>query len=156
MRVMTWNVARRSSRLAEQAAALVSRDPDVVALQEVTAATLPLWRARAGADRASPRPRIAGCRRPLPRPRRRSRRTGVLLGPSAARRDPSATLPVPCAETALAALADAAIGPVEIHCLHVPNAANGWVRAHTLHRCSSAAAFGSLLAALPLIVHCAT
>jgi exonuclease III len=32
MRVITWNVARRSSRLAEQAAALASRDPDVVAL----------------------------------------------------------------------------------------------------------------------------
>jgi exonuclease III len=44
MRVITWNVARRSSRLAEQAAALASREPDVVALQEVTKSTLPLWR----------------------------------------------------------------------------------------------------------------
>jgi exonuclease III len=24
------------------------------------------------------------------------------------------------------------IGPIEIHCLHVPNAANGWVKPHTL------------------------
>ena len=32
----------------------------------------------------------------------------------------------------MAALADGAVGPVEIHCLHVPNAANGWVKAHTL------------------------
>ena len=45
MRVVSWNVARRSSRLAEQAAALARRDPDVVALQEVTKRTLPLWRA---------------------------------------------------------------------------------------------------------------
>ena len=47
-------------------------------------------------------------------------------------RDASATLPVPWVETAVAAVADAAIGPVEIHCLHVPNAANGWVKASTL------------------------
>ena len=138
MRVMTWNVARRSSRLAEQAAALASRDPDVVALQEVTLRRFrsggPCWSGSGFPTSAhrwmSPTPPAAP---PSPR------RTGVLLGPSAARRDPSATLPVPCAETALAALADAAIGPVEIHCLHVPNAANGWVKAHTLHRCSSAA-----------------
>ena len=131
MRVITWNVARRSSRLAEQAAALAGRDPDVVALQEVTDATLPLWRAvleriglphvRASLDSADP------CRAPASR-----RRTGVLLGSSAALRGPSATLPVPRVETAVAALVDAGIGPVEIHCLHVPNAANGWVKASTL------------------------
>ena len=102
MRVITWNVARRSSRLAEQAAALAGREPDVVALQEVTDATLPLWRAvleriglphvRASLDSADP------CRAPASR-----RRTGVLLGSSAALRGPSATLPVPWVETAVAA-----------------------------------------------------
>ena len=131
MRVITWNVARRSSRLAEQVAALASREPDVVALQEVTKMTLPLWRAlleriglphvQTSLDSADP------SRAPASR-----RRTGVLLGSRTALRGPSATLPVPWAETALAALADGAIGPVEIHCLHVPNAANGWVKAHTL------------------------
>jgi exonuclease III len=131
MRVITWNVARRSSRLAEQAAALASREPDVVALQEVTKMTLPLWRAlleriglphvRASLDAADP------SRAPASR-----RRTGVLLGSSAAFRNPSATLHVPWVETAVAAVADAAIGRVEIHYLHVPNAANGWVKAHTL------------------------
>ena len=94
LRVITWNVARRSSRLAEQAAALASREPDVVALQEITDTTLPLWRAvleriglphiRASLDTADP------ARRPAQR-----RRTGVLLGSSKALRDPSATLPVP-------------------------------------------------------------
>ena len=131
MRVITWNVARRSSRLAEQAAALASREPHVVALQEVTKTTLPLWRALleriglphvlASLDGADP------SRAPASR-----RRAGVLLGSSQALRGPSVTLPVPWAETALAALADTAVGPVEIHCLHVPNAANGWVKAHTL------------------------
>ena len=45
MRIITWNVARRTSLLADQAAVLSSRAPDVVALQEVTTRTLPLWRA---------------------------------------------------------------------------------------------------------------
>ncbi|MDQ5831711.1 MAG: endonuclease/exonuclease/phosphatase family protein [Actinomycetota bacterium] len=130
MRVITWNVARRSSRLAEQAAALASRELDVVALKEVTDATLPLWRAvleriglphiRASLDSAG------SLRAPASR-----RRTGVLVGSRAALRGPSVTLPVPWGESALAAVADTAIGPVEIHCLHVPNAANGWVKAHT-------------------------
>ena len=131
LRVITWNVARRSSRLAEQAASLASREPDVVALQEVTDATLPLWRAvleriglphiRASLDSADP-PATPASRR----------RTGVLVGSRAELRDPFVTLPVPWAETAVAAVADTAIGPVEIHCLHVPNAANGWVKARTL------------------------
>ena len=131
LRLITWNVARRSSRLAEQAASLASRELDVVALQEVTDGTLPLWTAvleriglphiRASLNGADP------SREPASR-----RRTGVLVGSRAALRDPSVTLPVPWAETAVAAVADTAIGPVEIHCLHVPNAANGWVKAHTL------------------------
>jgi endonuclease/exonuclease/phosphatase family metal-dependent hydrolase len=105
--------------------------PDVVALQEITDTTLPLWRAvleriglphiRASLDTADP------ARTPAQR-----RRTGVLLGSSEALRDPSATLPVPWAETAVAAVAATAIGPIEIHCLHVPNAANGWVKPDTL------------------------
>ena len=105
LRVITWNVARRSSRLAEQAASLASREPDVVALQEVTDATLPLWRAlleriglphiRASLDSADPR------RTPASR-----RRTGVLVASRAALRDPSVTLPVPWVETAVAAVSD--------------------------------------------------
>ena len=131
MRVITWNVARRSSRLVDQAAALASRAPDVVALPEVTDRTLPLWRLaleriglshlRSSLDHADP------SRAPADR-----RRTGVLLASTAALREPSATLPVPWSETALAAVAATAIGPVEIQCVHVPNAANGWVKAHTL------------------------
>jgi exonuclease III len=131
MRVITWNVARRSSRLAEQAAALAAREPDVVALQEITDRTLPLWRAvlariglphvRSSLDDADP------FRAPAER-----RRTGVLLASSTALGDPSATLAVPWPETVVAAVASSAIGPVEVHCLHVPNAANGWIKARTL------------------------
>ena len=131
MRVITWNVARRSSRLAEQAAALAGREPHVVALQEVSAATLPLWRAALGhlglSHVRSSLDAPDSARSPAQR-----RRTGVLLGSSAPLRDASTSLPVPWAETAVAAAADTAIGPIEFHTLHVPNASNGWVKVRTL------------------------
>jgi exonuclease III len=131
MRIVSWNVARRNSRLVEQAAALASREPDVVALQEVTNRTLPLWRAAlktiglpqvaASLDRADP------AREPASR-----RVTGVLLGARTPLAGASA-LPVPWPETALAAGASFdTTGPVELHCVHVPNAANGWVKPRTL------------------------
>jgi|SRR5947209_20517736 len=44
MRLITWNVAKRRSRLVEQATVLAEREPDIVALQEVTRRTLPVWR----------------------------------------------------------------------------------------------------------------
>jgi exonuclease III len=56
----------------------------------------------------------------------------VLLASSTALGDSSATLAVPWPETAVAAEASSAIGAVEVHCLHVPNAANGWIKARTL------------------------
>jgi exonuclease III len=45
MRLLSWNVAGRVSRQPEQAQVVAATAPDVVALQEVTARTLPLWRA---------------------------------------------------------------------------------------------------------------
>ena len=131
MRIVTWNVARRSSRLAEQAAVLARREADVVALQEVTNRTLPLWRAaletiglshvRTSLDQADP------AREPAAR-----RSTGVLLGSRMPLGDAPA-LPVPWPETVIAAVSSAAgIDVVELHCVHVPNAANGWVKVRTL------------------------
>jgi exonuclease III len=130
VRLVSWNVARRSSRLVEQAAALGGRDPDVVALQEITSRTLPLWRAaletigishvRASLDGADP------AREPAAR-----RSTGVLLGSRTPLRA-AAALPVPWPETAVAAVSHSAGTGVELHCVHVPNAANGWVKVRTL------------------------
>ncbi len=45
MRLVTWNVAGRVTRQREQAEVLALAGADVVALQEVTRRTLPLWRA---------------------------------------------------------------------------------------------------------------
>ncbi|HEV2875194.1 MAG TPA: endonuclease/exonuclease/phosphatase family protein [Thermoleophilaceae bacterium] len=71
MRLVTWNVAGRVARQPHQAEAIASVGADVVALQEVTARTLPMWRAALaemglGACETSldAAPRAAG-RRPL-------------------------------------------------------------------------------------------
>ena len=45
MRVVTWNVAGRVTRQPEQAEVVAAARADVVALQEVTSRTAPLWRA---------------------------------------------------------------------------------------------------------------
>jgi exonuclease III len=44
VRLLSWNVAGRVTRQPEQAAVVTAANADVVALQEVTARTLPLWR----------------------------------------------------------------------------------------------------------------
>jgi endonuclease/exonuclease/phosphatase family metal-dependent hydrolase len=43
LRLITWNVARRVETLPAQAAAIARREPDIVALQDVTARTLRAW-----------------------------------------------------------------------------------------------------------------
>jgi exodeoxyribonuclease III len=141
VRLITWNVNRRVSVLARQAAALAGRLPDVVALQEVTARSWPLWRAAletiglphavCSLDDADP------AREPITR-----RRTGVVI----AAREPLAaaeSLAVPWPETTMAAavacsppVADpddsSAAAVVVVHAVHVPNAANGWIKPDTL------------------------
>jgi exonuclease III len=48
MRLVTWNVAGKVGRLPDQAKALLGLGADVVALQEVTVRTEPLWREALG------------------------------------------------------------------------------------------------------------
>jgi exonuclease III len=131
LRVISWNVARRSSRLAEQAMVLAERQPDVIALQEITHRTAPLWKRalemigfphiRASLDEADPG------REPASR-----RATGVLVATRQLLEE-AAPLALPWPETTTAAAAwSQRAGRVEIHCVHVPNAANGWVKVRTL------------------------
>jgi exonuclease III len=131
LRLITWNTAARASLLIEQATALAGREPDVVALQEVTQRTASLWRevlpviglphVRISLDGADPARAPAG-----------RRRTGILIASRDRLTDAGSFLPVPRPETALAAVAATGDGPVEVHCVHVPNAANGWVKPRTL------------------------
>ena len=118
MRLISWNVNRRTSVLAEQAHALAEREPDVVAMQEITARSRDLW---AAAFATIGLPHVVWSWPPRPR------RTVVML---AAREplDPVESLVVPWPETALAA----GVAGVTVHTAHVPNAANGWVKPDTL------------------------
>jgi exonuclease III len=118
VRLVSWNVNRRVKLLAQQAHALAERGPDVVALQEITARTWPLWET---ALRTIGLPH-ARCSWP-PRPRR----TVVLIA-TREPHEPAEPLNVPWPETTLAARVEGVI----VHCAHVPNAANGWVKPDTL------------------------
>ena len=127
LRLITWNVARRVQALAAQAAAIAEREPDVVALQEVTVRTWPLWEAACATlgltdvlctlTRADPARSPAG-----------PRRTGVLLAAREALEPLAGPPGIPWAETALAAR----VAGVEVHTVHVPNAANGEIKPRTL------------------------
>lgn len=128
MRLISWNVNRRTSVLASQAAAIAEREPDVVALQEITARSRPLWEAALATIGL---PHVV-CSWP-PRPRR----TVVLI--AARELDPADSLEVPWPETALAAR----LGDVTVHNAHVPNAANGWVKPDTLAALRAGLAAGS-------------
>jgi exonuclease III len=112
VRLVTWNVAGRVTRQAEQAAAVSAIEPDVVALQEVTARTLPLWRdelERAGLT--SVETALKEGTRPVGRRR--------LLAVLTAAREPLRVLPapeVPWPERLLCC----ALGDVEVVNLHSP------------------------------------
>ncbi len=131
LRLITWNVARRSAQIVEQATALAIREPDAVALQEVTRRTVTVWRrafelmglvhVRASLDDADPARAPAG-----------RRTTGVMLATRAPLTDVDAGLAVPWPETALCATTETIRGPVELCCVHVPNAANGVTKVETL------------------------
>jgi exonuclease III len=112
VRLVTWNVAGRVSRQPEQARAIAGVGADVVALQEVTTRTLPLWRA-ALVDAG-----FGACEtalEQLPAVRR-----GRLLGVLTAARDALVRRPapanVPWPERVLCCL----VGDVEVVNLHSP------------------------------------
>jgi exonuclease III len=117
MRLISWNVNRRTSLLAEQAAALAAREPDVVALQEITARSWPMWQAAL---------KTIGLPHAVRSDPFRPRRTVVLI--AARDLEPADPLPVPWPESTVAAT----VGGVTVHAAHVPNAANGWVKPDTL------------------------
>jgi len=129
IRLITWNVARRSSRLVGQATVLAGRDPDVVALQELTKRTVPLWR-HAFTLMGLAHVRVSAVGGGMTGGDL-GRRTLVMV----ASRDALANvdqLSVPRSESAVGVLVCASSGSFEVHCVHVPNAANGWVKVKTL------------------------
>jgi exonuclease III len=110
--MLTWNVAGRVRRQAEQARAIAAVGADVVALQEVTPRTLPAWRA------ALAEAGFAACVSSLdtavvPKTRR-------TLGVLTAARNPLARLPSPADVPWPERILSCTAGDVEIVNLHSP------------------------------------
>lgn len=126
IRLVTWNVARRVNRLLDQATVLAEREPDLVALQEVTRRSLPLW------CRAFELMGMAHVRSSASAEATAGGRSYVMIGSRVALEEVDEPFAVPRPESAVSARARSASGPIEVHCVHVPNAANGWVKVETL------------------------
>jgi exonuclease III len=127
MRLITWNVARLRARLPDQAAALAQRKPDVVALQEVSRQTLPLWQhAFALMGMGHVRSSLEAA------PGTRPRATAVVVASRGPQREVAYAPSVPRPESALWTAVETGDRAVEVLCLHVPNAANGWIKPQTL------------------------
>jgi exonuclease III len=137
MRIISWNTNHRR-REAAQAEALLSRVPDIVALQEVTLATLPMLmrvlrhgglahvRATVGVDAAS----IT----------RGPRRYGVLIASRYPQGDnPEVALRSPWDEKVLTVVVETPFGALEVHTVHVPpGSSHAWMKVEVLesvYRC---------------------
>ena len=129
MRLVSWNVNRAVAKLDDQAAAVATLDPDVVALQEVTATTAPRW-----CEALAPRlPHIATTLDDAPAAREPAgpRR----LFPLVASRWPLAPCEppaLPWPETVVAVRVATPRCAFELFDAHVPNSRNGWIKVETL------------------------
>lgn len=129
MRLLSWNVNRARAKLAAQAEAVLARSPDLVALQEVTASTLPVWTELLAGEL----PHISSSLHDAPLDRRPAgpRRHAPLVAarwPLTAMAAPA----LPWPEVLASAVVDHPAGSFELHSLHVPNSRNGWVKVETL------------------------
>lgn len=118
-RLISWNVAGRVKKLTAQVNGLAGYKPHVVALQEVTATTIPIWqhelekqgyRVVTSVDLALNRHELVG-----------GRKYGVLT----ASQWPIKTLPptdfaVPWPERVLSVVVDSPWGQIELHNAHLP------------------------------------
>lgn len=142
--LLSWNVAGRTRRWPDQSAAVSRLDPDVVALQEVTAYTAELWRQALVSEGwcsfvfsfdVAP-----GSFSPTG-----PRRYSLVL----ASRLPLVThdreqFPIPWQERVLSATIDVPDGRVEITTTHVPpGASNGWIKVEHLEGLRLGLAAGS-------------
>ena len=130
MKLLSWNVAHRKS-WAAQVDAILSRAPDLIALQEVTARTvLSIW----GALNANGFPFVLhSCTRELAPDDCGARAYGELIAsrwPMQRIADEDCGLPWP--ERLLSAMIDTPCGAVELHTAYIPpGSSNGWTKVET-------------------------
>jgi exonuclease III len=119
VRLISWNLNKRRA-IYQQIEALASREPDLIALQEVTARNLVAVRdycTRIGL------PYVLDSKLT----KEISHRGYVVIAsrwPSRRKRRISALRPLPCTEATATALVDSPYGVIEIHAVHVPNMSN--------------------------------
>jgi exonuclease III len=111
--VVSWNVAGRVRRVAEQAAALGELGADVVALQEIRAGALAAWRSELEARGYE---HVLASEAPGTSP---ERRLGVLIAARVPLERAPSPAGLPWPERHLAAVVD---GAYELHDLHAPSA----------------------------------
>jgi len=123
LKLLCWNVAGRTTLMAEQAAAVLRRQADIVCLQEVRASTAPRWVRALAADGLG----SAGDSSAFMDSRRLFNLT--------ASRWPLNDLPAvgaPQPERVHSCLLDSAAGLIELHNAHVPPApSNGFAKIET-------------------------
>ena len=124
MKLISWNTASRTGSAELQVAALLDRCPDIVALQEVTRASLPLLKRSLDAGGLS---HVVSAV-PLNTPTSRARALGVMV---ASRFPLSATergLSLPnWPEKCVAVTVTSPLGSVEVNTVHVPpGRSHGW------------------------------
>jgi exonuclease III len=122
-------VAGRIALLPAQAQALAGAQPDLVSLQEVTAGSLPGWRAALAEAGMQSLASLGPDRDPAES--RGARRYGVLAAARWPLR-PLEPIGAPWPERVLSVLVQAPGAKLELHGAYVPQAANGWVKVETL------------------------
>jgi exonuclease III len=127
--ILSWNVAGRISRIAEQLERVLELDADVVCLQELTARSLPLWR-----ERLSAHGYLGIEHAPLPAAPDRARALGVLTATRAAS-SPTRVADVPWSERVLAVRLRDGTEVVNVHSPTSPKPDLVKVRTHeAVHR----------------------
>ena len=127
MRLVSWNVNGRSARLDDQIAALAVQQPDVLALQEVTATTAPRFHDRL------PQIGLAHVVDSFSLVPDHSRLTGPRqYGEIIASRWPLRALPPahaapPWPERLLSAILASPVGAIEVHTTHIPPRGVEWL-----------------------------
>src|SRR5687767_5559835 len=124
MRLISWNVQNPGApRLQKQITALAARAPDIVALQEVTTHSVPLFIARLaelGLTYATDSFGLAGDTTLLTGPRK----YGELVASRWPLNPLPANFPIPWPERVLSTLIASPWGTIEVHTTHLPNGAN--------------------------------
>jgi exonuclease III len=126
--VITWNVARRKTKVKDQVAYLVSQSPDVIALQEVTPAVL---------DRMKPQLFTAGWRFQVDsltaaNSKKSNRSYGVLIASRTATFE-AAQADVPWPEKVLTRLINSSQGQILFTTAYIPpGSSNGWTKIETI------------------------